>query len=78
MYTRQVVLEIPEKAFLDEKTDKAAFAQELLILAAMKLYEMGRLFSDRAAELAGMPKVELLLTLGRYNVFPLQAELHYL
>jgi len=76
MNTRQIILEIPEKVLLAEKTDEAAFAQELRILAAVKLYEMGRLSSGRAAELAGMPRVEFLLTLGRYKVFPLQAELH--
>lgn len=36
---------------------------------------MGRLSSGRAAELAGMPRVEFLLTLGRYKVVPFQAEL---
>ena len=76
MTTRQIILEIPEKVLLAEKTDEAAFAQELRILAAVKLYEMGRLSSGRAAELAGLPQVEFLLTLGRYKVFPLQAELN--
>jgi predicted HTH domain antitoxin len=36
---------------------------------------MGRLSSGRAAELAGMPRVEFLLNLNRYKVFPLAAEL---
>ena len=78
MTSRQIVLDIPEKVLLAEKADEASFAQELLILAAVKLYEMGRLSSGRAAELAGMPRVEFLLTLGRYKVFPLQAELNEL
>lgn len=76
MTTRQIILEIPEKVLLAEKTDETAFAQELRILAAVKLYEMGRLSSGRAAELAGLPRVEFLLTLGRYKNFPLQAELN--
>jgi predicted HTH domain antitoxin len=45
------------------------------MLAAVKLYEMGRLSSGRAAELAGMSRVEFLLNLSRYKVFPLTAEL---
>lgn len=76
MNKRQIILEIPEKVLLAEKTDEASFAQELRILAAVKLYEMGRLSLGRAAELAGLPRVEFLLTLGRYKVFPLQAELN--
>jgi predicted HTH domain antitoxin len=60
---------------LAEKTDKISFAREIRILAAVKLYELGRLCSGRAAELAGMPRVEFLLELGRYKVFPLEAEL---
>jgi predicted HTH domain antitoxin len=75
MTSRQIVLDIPEKVLLAEKTDEASFARELRILAAVKLYELGRLSSGRAAELAGMPRVEFLLTLGRYKVFPFEAEL---
>ena len=39
------------------------------MLAVVKLYELGRLSSGRAAELACMARVELLLSLGRYRVF---------
>jgi predicted HTH domain antitoxin len=73
--TRQVTVDIPERVLLAEKVDEATFARELLVLAAVKLFELGRLSSGRAAELAGMPRVEFLLSLGRYQVFPLQAEL---
>ena len=76
MTTRQITLDIPEKVLLAEKTDEVTFARELRLLAAIKLYELGRLSSGRAAELAGMPRVEFLLALGRYGVFPFQAELN--
>jgi predicted HTH domain antitoxin len=75
MITRQIVLNVPEKVLLAEKTDEVAFARELRMLAAVKLYELGRLSSGRAAELAGMPRVEFLLALERYKVFPFEAEL---
>ncbi len=76
MTTRQIVLDTPETILIAEKTDEVTFARELRILAAVKLFELGRLSSGRAAELAGMPRVEFLLTLDRYKVFPLMAELN--
>ncbi len=78
MATRQIVVDVPEKVLLAEKADEASFARELLILAAVKLYELGHLSSGRAAELAGMSRVEFLLSLGRYKVFPFEAELREL
>ena len=75
MSSRQIVINVPEKVLLAEKTNETTFARELAILAAVKLYELGRLSSGRAAELAGMPRVEFLLTLSRYKVFPFEAEL---
>ena len=76
MSTKQIVINIPEKILLAEKTDEVAFARELRMLAAVKLYELGRLSSGRAAELAGISRVEFLLSLARYQVFPLAAELN--
>ena len=75
MSTRQLVIDIPETVLLAEKTDETSFARELLKLAAVKLYELGRLSSGRAAELAGISRVEFLLNLGQYKVFPFEAEL---
>lgn len=75
MATRQIVVNVPEKILLAEKTDEVAFGRELSTLAAVKLYELGRLSSGRAAELAGMSRVEFLINLSRYRVFPLASEL---
>jgi predicted HTH domain antitoxin len=75
MTVQQISIDIPERVLLAEKTDAVSFARELRMLAAVKLYELGRLSSGRAAELAGVPRVEFSLSLERYKVFPLEAEL---
>jgi len=75
MATRQVVIDIPEKILLAQKTDEIGFSRELRMLAAVKLYELGRLSSGIAAELAGISRVEFLLNLNRFRVFPLASEL---
>lgn len=43
-------------------------ADEVRMLAAVKLYEMGRLSSGAAAEFAGVPKPVFLQRLGDYGV----------
>jgi predicted HTH domain antitoxin len=42
--------------------------KELRMAAAVKFYEMGRLSSGAAAELAGVPKPLFLMRLGDYGV----------
>jgi predicted HTH domain antitoxin len=49
--------------------------RETRMLTAVKLYELGRLSSGRAGELAGMGRVEFLLSLAQYKVYPFEAEL---
>ncbi len=71
----ELLIEVPEDILVAEKTDAASFSRELLLLASIKLYELGRLTSGRAAELAGLSRVQFLMSLDRYHVFPLSAEL---
>ena len=75
MSVKKITIEIPDKVLLADKTDEQTFARELPLLAAVKLYELGRLSSGRAAEMAGMGRIEFLNALERYQVFPLEAEL---
>lgn len=78
MPRRKVVIEVPETVLAAEQADEKTFARELALLAAVKLYELGRLSSGRAAELAGLTRVEFLQSLGRFKVFPFTAELQEL
>ena len=44
MTTRKIAIDVPESVLLAEKTDERAFARELRMLAAVKLYELGPSF----------------------------------
>ena len=78
MVRRTIQVDVPEEILLAEKSDSESFGRRLKILAAVKLYELGRLTSGRAAELAGMQRLEFLAALREYRVFPLAAELQEL
>lgn len=42
----------------------------LRLMAALKMFELGKISSGRAAQLAGMSRVDFLDTCGRYRVSP--------
>lgn len=65
-----IQLELPEEPLLSLKQTPEHFAQEIKQLAAIKLFELGRLSSGRAAQLAEISRVEFLLMLKQYQVSP--------
>ncbi len=66
-------LEIPDNVMSVLGADPRAAAGEIRLLAAMKLFELGRLSSGSAATFAGLARVEFLAKLGQYGVSPFQA-----
>ncbi len=72
----KIVLEIPEEILISLKETPLELSRDIRMLAAVKLYEMGKLSSGRAAQLAGVPRVSFLQSLSRFNVsmFDLSAE----
>lgn len=48
--------------------DDVLFAEEVKMAAAMKLFDQGRLSSGQAARLAGVERVEFILSCGKWGV----------
>lgn len=66
------VLTIPysDDLLLSLKVSPEEFEAEARLLLAVKLYELGRLTTGRAAALAGMERVEFFFALRRFEVSP--------
>lgn len=63
-----LTIEYPDEILVSLKETQDDFSEELKIAAAVKLYEMGKLSSGKAARLAGMDKISFLKILGKYRV----------
>lgn len=68
----QHALTIPysDDLLLSLKESPEEFEAEARLLLAIKLYELGRLTTGRAAQLAGVPRVEFMFQLDRFGLSP--------
>lgn len=64
----EITLTVPDETMFALKGGTEAVGAELRLLAALKLFEMGRLSSGAAASLAGLPRTLFLAKLGEYGV----------
>jgi predicted HTH domain antitoxin len=64
----QIVLEISPETLLALKIPLEEAGETLRMAAAVKFYELGRLSSGAAAQLAGVPRVVFLARLADYGV----------
>ncbi|MEW6482197.1 MAG: UPF0175 family protein [bacterium] len=70
-----LTLKYPDDLLLSLKESKERFEEEARYLLALKLYELGKISSGKAAKLAGLNRVNFLMRLGQYKVSPFQVEL---
>ena len=64
----QIVIDIPDQSLVALNQTPEQFSEMLRMAAAVKLYELGRLSSGAAAELAGLPKPVFLSRLADFGV----------
>ena len=64
----ELTIPIAEETIAALHLTEAAMRDELRIVAAVKLYEMQKLSSGAAAQLAGLERTEFLQGLGEYGV----------
>jgi predicted HTH domain antitoxin len=61
-------IDLPESLLLSTGQSREEFVREAKFLLALKLFELGRLSSGRAAEICELPRIDFLLRAGRLGI----------
>jgi len=70
--TVQLSFEISREVFSALRQDPAHFLPEMRLAAAVKWYELGMVSQSKATEIAGISRSEVLASLSRFQVSPIQ------
>jgi predicted HTH domain antitoxin len=62
-----ISIQCPDSVLISLKESPEEFAKEATKVLAVKLYEMGKLSSGRAAEFAGMSRISFLQILAEFG-----------
>ena len=73
-----VPIEFPARLLAAHARTPAEFAREVRIAAAIHWYQQGELSQERAAEIAGMGRVEFLFELSRRKIDIIHVDLEEL
>jgi predicted HTH domain antitoxin len=68
MSTSPSLLELPENLEFAVGLTGRELADHVKLMAALKMFELGKISSGKAAELAGMSRVDFFATCSRYRV----------
>jgi predicted HTH domain antitoxin len=74
LVVKTVEIVIPDEVAELMAQDEANLRQELHLLLAVKLYELGRLSAGAAARIAGLSRPEFLARLSAYCVSPINLD----
>jgi predicted HTH domain antitoxin len=69
---KTIEIELSDQAVLGLDRELGELANELRAAAAAKLYEIGRVSQEIAAEIAGMTRSDFISYLSRVRVSPMQ------
>jgi predicted HTH domain antitoxin len=61
-------VELPEDLEFAVGLARSELADQVKLMAALKMFELGKISSGKAAELAGMSRVDFFAACGRYRV----------
>lgn len=64
MTNQELTIRYPEGLERAVRLTKAEMEQHIRLMAALKMFELGKLSSGKAAELAGMSRIEFLKRVG--------------
>ncbi len=71
---RTIAIQIPDEIADVLAADESQLQQELQMVVAVKLYELGRLSAGAAAALVGLSRLEFLNRLSAYRVSPINLD----
>ena len=71
MSTNTLLIPYSDDLLLSMKKSPEEFEDEARLLLAVKLYELGRISTGAAAELAGLDRVNFFFELARFGLSPM-------